>query len=496
MGWLLALLLLSTQLFGQPVEGPWEVWATDGAITSPEVCIRGSNADILYIENDSVRHARFSLESHQLLALPAPVFALQGWNTQGLHDLVAVNDSTWACLVYEDDRGTDSGPNRTDLVIGGDNVTLTVPLDSGFSRWNFPQVGDHFNQGFALTPSPGGGVILSWARTVWAVIFDPDIMMDMIALDHNFVETTRFSELIGYWLYADEGRVVNRAVAPDSTVILTGSIHEEYGTRMCFVSEQPTCFAVIGCNIIGAIEFGISHGGALLGIVYSDNVPQEPIAVSFVFDSDGFLVCNEIDEIDLLPAHYPTYWHPDYGFAVLHSSPSSLQLARVDTNGIQFLSTGTMFWRDNEHTFTEANVTIMDGGEIVTLWTETADGDTAARRLMLGTVRWDTPLSAERRPEAAARIPDFRLTTFPNPFNNDLSIQYDLPERGSVELAIYNLLGEQVELLTSGMKEAGSHTARWRPNVTSGIYFARLAPLDPSVLRRSGTVMRKVVYLR
>ena len=93
-------------------------------------------------------------------------------------------------------------------------------------------------------------------------------------------------------------------------------------------------------------------------------------------------------------------------------------------------------------------------------------------------------------------MPDFRLATYPNPFNSDLSIQYDLPERGSVELAIYNLLGERVELLVSGMKEAGSHTAYWRPNVTSGIYFVRMTPLDPPVHGGSGSVMRKVVYLK
>jgi hypothetical protein len=158
----------------------------------------------------------------------------------------------------------------------------------------------------------------------------------------------------------------------------------------------------------------------------------------------------------------------------------------VDTNGLQTLPTGTMFWRDENHTFTEANVTISDAGQVVAIWTETQDGDTAARRLMIGTVGWDTPLSAKPQPEVVA---SFLLSCYPNPFNGEVTISYDVPRRGNVELAVYNLLGERVAILKSGMDAAGSHAVRWQPEVSSGIYFARLQA-------GASTVMRKVVYLR
>jgi hypothetical protein len=107
---------------------------------------------------------------------------------------------------------------------------------------------------------------------------------------------------------------------------------------------------------------------------------------------------------------------------------------------------------------------------------------------MTGTVGWDTPLSTQP-PEFIPHPSSLILSAYPNPFNGEVTISYDVPRRSNVELAVYNLLGEQVAVLKSGVEAAGSHAVQWRPEVSSGIYFARL---------RAGasTVMRKVVYLR
>ncbi len=70
---------------------------------------------------------------------------------------------------------------------------------------------------------------------------------------------------------------------------------------------------------------------------------------------------------------------------------------------------------------------------------------------------------------------------FPNPFNSVTTICYDLPTRERVSLTIYNVKGELVALLIDTFKEAGSHSCEWtgkdmsNNNVTSGLYFSRLA---------------------
>jgi len=70
---------------------------------------------------------------------------------------------------------------------------------------------------------------------------------------------------------------------------------------------------------------------------------------------------------------------------------------------------------------------------------------------------------------------------FPNPFNPSTTIEYALPQAGSVELSVYDVLGRQVRTLVQDPQQAaGFYTAQWdgrdsagRP-AGSGVYFFRL----------------------
>jgi len=66
---------------------------------------------------------------------------------------------------------------------------------------------------------------------------------------------------------------------------------------------------------------------------------------------------------------------------------------------------------------------------------------------------------------------------YPNPFNSTTHIRYQLPERGTVKLTIYNVLGQQVKTLVNENQEPGSYTVAWQGVndvgvvVGSGVYF-------------------------
>ena len=66
---------------------------------------------------------------------------------------------------------------------------------------------------------------------------------------------------------------------------------------------------------------------------------------------------------------------------------------------------------------------------------------------------------------------------YPNPFNPTTTIRYDLPEDSNVRISIYNLLGQEVKLLTNNFEAAGYKTIRWHgkdkfnQDVSAGIYF-------------------------
>ena len=68
----------------------------------------------------------------------------------------------------------------------------------------------------------------------------------------------------------------------------------------------------------------------------------------------------------------------------------------------------------------------------------------------------------------------------PNPFNPATTIRYALEKAVDVELAIYNLLGQEVRLLVRQFQPAGSYTVTWDGRdaagrqVSTGIYLYRL----------------------
>ncbi len=70
----------------------------------------------------------------------------------------------------------------------------------------------------------------------------------------------------------------------------------------------------------------------------------------------------------------------------------------------------------------------------------------------------------------------YLFRNYPNPFNPSTTIRFVLPLRMSVELTIYNLQGQRISRLVTGIVEAGEHAAHWDASgVAGGTYFARLS---------------------
>lgn len=64
---------------------------------------------------------------------------------------------------------------------------------------------------------------------------------------------------------------------------------------------------------------------------------------------------------------------------------------------------------------------------------------------------------------------------YPNPFNARTIINYSLPEKANIIIAIYNTLGQKVVSLYDGIQQPGAHKVTWdASDYPSGIYFARL----------------------
>ena len=93
-------------------------------------------------------------------------------------------------------------------------------------------------------------------------------------------------------------------------------------------------------------------------------------------------------------------------------------------------------------------------------------------------------------------IPDeFALNqNYPNPFNPSTQISFDVPQGGEhIMLNIYNILGQNVSTLVTGIMNPGTYTMEWNATdeagnpVASGIYFYEL--------RSSSFIARKKMLL-
>jgi len=73
------------------------------------------------------------------------------------------------------------------------------------------------------------------------------------------------------------------------------------------------------------------------------------------------------------------------------------------------------------------------------------------------------------------------LQNFPNPFNPETTIGYNLAEGGDVSLRIYNIVGQVVRTLVNERQSAGRYQVRWSGSddrgvaVSSGIYFYQVS---------------------
>jgi len=90
------------------------------------------------------------------------------------------------------------------------------------------------------------------------------------------------------------------------------------------------------------------------------------------------------------------------------------------------------------------------------------------------------------------RVPEkFSLAqNFPNPFNPETLISFDLRQQTSTRLEVYNVLGQRIRVLVDSPLAAGNHQVRWNGTddfgqvVSSGVYVYRLTTANRSESRK------------
>jgi photosystem II stability/assembly factor-like uncharacterized protein len=79
---------------------------------------------------------------------------------------------------------------------------------------------------------------------------------------------------------------------------------------------------------------------------------------------------------------------------------------------------------------------------------------------------------------------------YPNPFNPSTTIDFSMASDARVSVAVYDVLGRQVDILVDKRLAAGRYVVQWSPrDLASGIYFVRM-------MTESYQAVKKLIYLR
>lgn len=135
----------------------------------------------------------------------------------------------------------------------------------------------------------------------------------------------------------------------------------------------------------------------------------------------------------------------------------------------------------NDYTFTDRNA----HGK--TFWYKIEEVSLTGQSQFLG------PINVE----AALPLPEqFSVSrNYPNPFNPETTVHYELPEDGVVSVRVFDLMGREVKMLADGYMTAGRYDAKWDGTnhfgnaVSSGMYFVRVQAGEFSAVRKM-TLMR------
>jgi hypothetical protein len=64
---------------------------------------------------------------------------------------------------------------------------------------------------------------------------------------------------------------------------------------------------------------------------------------------------------------------------------------------------------------------------------------------------------------------------YPNPFNPETKIKFDLPIDNYVMIKVYNILGKEIYTLVNDFKQAGRYLVSFNgSNLSSGIYYYKI----------------------
>jgi hypothetical protein len=302
----------------------------------------------------------------------------------------------------------------------------------------------------------------------------------------------------------------------DMWIVRTGPDGESLWTKSFGSSGDDLAYGVVGTHTGEIVAVGVTDGN--LDLVKLDMMGNRmwEKTIGGANDDIGYGIIQTTDDAYLVVGMTKSFC----------SGISDAWVLKFNTEG-ETLWTRSVGGEDAEEGYSVSET--QDGGLIIAGMCITTDGDTGALIAKLdaqGTVMWSGIYGEDGVPEIAYSIiqgDDENFTfggvksgadydawlvriqpasgiastgpirtsladrVFPNPFSSRASISYQLSRAGRIDLAVYDMLGQKVTSLASGVREAGAHQAVWNGTdelgnqVATGLYFIKLEAGDQTL---------------
>lgn len=285
----------------------------------------------------------------------------------------------------------------------------------------------------------------------------------------------------------DIAEYVLRLPAPDTTVVLRiYSAHLKAGN-----TEEDATRRLGEATVLRNYLNGLSEGSEFVVVgdfnLYESDEPAYGILIGEPQNAG-----RSYDPIDT-----PGDWHNDAEFAPVHTQSTRGESyggmddrfdfllasgALFDSVAFQYLEGSyTPFGNDGNH----FNLAINDGEN-------TAVPDSIADALYVASDHLPVFLdllvhstSAAQKPVSAPLFNFILCPNYPNPFNSQTLIRYEIASPGPVHLQVFDLLGRRVATLMDGFQQPGAHAVLFdAAGLASGNYFYSLSTTQTKQVRR------------
>jgi hypothetical protein len=97
--------------------------------------------------------------------------------------------------------------------------------------------------------------------------------------------------------------------------------------------------------------------------------------------------------------------------------------------------------------------------------------------------------------EDASGLKNLSLKVYPNPFKDQINIEYTLAEGSKVRVEVFDVLGKVIEILDEHVLNPGTYSTKWDASMhAEGTYFLKLTTEESSAMRKIILIRRILAY--